>query len=73
MGDAGGDAAGRLFVGDVPPRKKRCRGSAFCRGRRGRKDRANDASIQKLVKALHTPEVKKFIQDKYKGAIIPAF
>ena len=38
-----------------------------------RKDRANDASIQKLVKALHTPEVKKFIQDKYKGAIIPAF
>lgn len=38
-----------------------------------RKDRANDPSIQKLVKALHTPEVKKFIQDKYKGAIIPAF
>ena len=38
-----------------------------------RKDRANDASIQKLVKALHTPEVKKFIQDKYKGAVVPAF
>jgi D-methionine transport system substrate-binding protein len=38
-----------------------------------RKDRANDPSILKLVKALHTPEVKKFIQDKYQGAIIPAF
>ena len=38
-----------------------------------RKDRANDASIQKLVKALHTPEVKKFIEEKYKGAIKPAF
>ncbi|MCI4680989.1 metal ABC transporter substrate-binding protein, partial [Rhodoblastus acidophilus] len=30
-----------------------------------RADRANDPSIAKLVKALHTPEVKKFIQDKY--------
>jgi len=38
-----------------------------------RKDRANDPAIQKLVKALHTPEVKKFILDKYKGAVIPAF
>lgn len=38
-----------------------------------RKDRANDPSIPKLVKALHTPQVKQFIQDKYNGAIIPAF
>jgi D-methionine transport system substrate-binding protein len=38
-----------------------------------RKDRANDPSILKLLKALHTPQVKQFIQDKYKGAIIPAF
>ncbi len=38
-----------------------------------RRDRINDPSIQKLVKALHTPEVKKFIEDKYKGAIVPAF
>jgi D-methionine transport system substrate-binding protein len=29
--------------------------------------------IQKLVKALTTPEVKKFIEDKYKGAVVPAF
>lgn len=38
-----------------------------------RADRANDPRIQKLVKALHTPEVKKFIQDKYQGAVVPAF
>ena len=29
--------------------------------------------LQKLAKALTSPEVKKFIEDKYKGAIIPAF
>ena len=29
--------------------------------------------IQKLAKALTSPEVKKFIEDKYKGAIVPAF
>ncbi|MDD2608399.1 MAG: MetQ/NlpA family ABC transporter substrate-binding protein [Giesbergeria sp.] len=38
-----------------------------------RADRANDPVIQKLVKALRTPEVKKFIQEKYKGAVVPAF
>ena len=38
-----------------------------------RTDRAQDPSIAKLMKALHTPEVKKFIQDKYKGAVVPAF
>ncbi|MDE2413460.1 MAG: MetQ/NlpA family ABC transporter substrate-binding protein [Comamonadaceae bacterium] len=38
-----------------------------------RADRANGADIAKLMKALHTPEVKKFIQDKYKGAVVPAF
>ena len=29
--------------------------------------------IQKLIKALQSPEIKKFIEDKYKGAILPAF
>ncbi|WP_313295588.1 MetQ/NlpA family ABC transporter substrate-binding protein [Diaphorobacter sp.] len=38
-----------------------------------RSDRANDPLIGKLMKALHSPEVKKFIQDKYKGAVVPAF
>ena len=38
-----------------------------------RGDRANDPVIRKLVDALHTPEVKKFIEEKYKGAVVPAF
>lgn len=38
-----------------------------------RPDNVNSPAIQKLVAALHTPEVKKFIADKYKGAIVPAF
>lgn len=29
--------------------------------------------LQKLMKALTSPEVKKFIEDKYKGAVVPAF
>lgn len=29
--------------------------------------------IQKLVKALQSPEVKKYIEDTYKGAILPVF
>lgn len=29
--------------------------------------------LQKLAKAITSPEVKKFIQDKYKGAVVPAF
>lgn len=29
--------------------------------------------IEKLSKALTSPEVKKFIEDKYKGAVVPAF
>jgi len=29
--------------------------------------------IVKLMKALNSPEVKKFIEEKYKGSIIPAF
>jgi D-methionine transport system substrate-binding protein len=38
-----------------------------------RKDNLQSPAIAKLVKTLHTPEVRKFIQDKYKGAVIPAF
>lgn len=33
----------------------------------------NLPEIQKLAKALQSPEVKKFIEEKYKGAIIPSF
>ena len=38
-----------------------------------RPDDKNSADMQKLVAALHTPEVKAFILEKYKGAIVPAF
>ena len=38
-----------------------------------RKDRANGADIAKLMKALHSPDTKKFIEEKYKGAVVPAF
>ena len=29
--------------------------------------------IQKLKAAITSPEVKKFIEEKYKGAVVPAF
>ncbi|MBD0712308.1 MULTISPECIES: MetQ/NlpA family ABC transporter substrate-binding protein [unclassified Streptomyces] len=32
-----------------------------------------DARVQKLIELLHSSEVKKFIEDNYKGAVIPAF
>lgn len=38
-----------------------------------RSERVNTPEVQKLVTALRSPETKKFIQDKYKGAVVPAF
>ncbi|WP_287812924.1 MetQ/NlpA family ABC transporter substrate-binding protein [Pseudomonas sp.] len=38
-----------------------------------RPDNKDSPAMQKLAAALHSPEVKAFIQDKYKGAILPAF
>ena len=38
-----------------------------------RPDNVNSAAIHKLIEALRTPDVKKFIQEKYKGAVLPAF
>ena len=38
-----------------------------------RPDNAESPAIAKLMKALRSPETKKFIEEKYKGAIIPAF
>ena len=35
--------------------------------------RKDDAALQKLAKALNSTEVKAFINDKYKGAVVPAF
>lgn len=38
-----------------------------------RKGDESRPEIQKLMKALQSEEIKKFIDDKYKGAILPAF
>ncbi|MCY1348325.1 D-methionine-binding lipoprotein MetQ [compost metagenome] len=38
-----------------------------------REDNKASADMQKLAAALHSPEVKKFIEEKYKGAVVPAF
>jgi len=38
-----------------------------------RADKQNSDGIKKLAAALQTPEVKKFIETKYKGAVVPAF
>ncbi|MDP3847761.1 MAG: MetQ/NlpA family ABC transporter substrate-binding protein [Pseudomonas sp.] len=36
-------------------------------------DRKDDAGLQKLAKALNSAEVKAFINEKYQGAVVPAF
>jgi len=38
-----------------------------------RPDNKDSDAMQKLAKALTSPETKKFIEDKYNGAVAPAF
>lgn len=38
-----------------------------------RPDNKDDARVQKLAAALTSPQVKAFIAEKYKGAVLPAF
>lgn len=38
-----------------------------------RPDNKDAPAVKKLVNALHTPAVKQFIEEKYKGAIVPVF
>ncbi|MFG3528279.1 MetQ/NlpA family ABC transporter substrate-binding protein [Streptomyces sp. NPDC047917] len=38
-----------------------------------KKGNEKDARVQKLVKLLHSDEVKKFIEDTYQGSVVPAF
>jgi D-methionine transport system substrate-binding protein len=38
-----------------------------------RKGDQKDPRVVKLEKLLRSPEVKKFIEDKYKGSVLPAF
>lgn len=38
-----------------------------------RPDNKDSEAMKKLAAALHSPEVKAFIQEKYKGAVVPTF
>lgn len=38
-----------------------------------RPDNKDSEDMKKLAAALHSPEVKQFITEKYKGAVLPAF
>ncbi|MCF2527488.1 MetQ/NlpA family ABC transporter substrate-binding protein [Yinghuangia soli] len=38
-----------------------------------KKGQEKDEKVQKLQKLLNSPEVKKFIEDKYQGSVLPAF
>ncbi|WP_445525156.1 MetQ/NlpA family ABC transporter substrate-binding protein [Streptomyces cyslabdanicus] len=38
-----------------------------------KKGNENDPRVKKLAELLTSPEVKKFIEDKYNGAVVPAF
>ncbi|MFF4173520.1 MetQ/NlpA family ABC transporter substrate-binding protein [Streptomyces sp. NPDC001744] len=38
-----------------------------------KKGNEKDARVQKLAALLHSPEVKKYIEDTYKGSVVPAF
>ncbi len=38
-----------------------------------RPDNKDNEAVKKLVAALQTPDVKAFIETKYKGAVVPAF
>ncbi|MFC4327197.1 MetQ/NlpA family ABC transporter substrate-binding protein [Streptomyces andamanensis] len=38
-----------------------------------KKGNEDDPRVKKLAKLLTSPEVKKFIEDKYDGAVVPAF
>jgi D-methionine transport system substrate-binding protein len=48
-------------------------GSQYANYLVARPDNKDSAAIKKLAAALTTPEVKKFIVEKYNGAVVPAF
>lgn len=52
---------------------EKAEGNPYANGLVVLRGRENDPSIQELGKLLTSPEVKKFIDDKYQGAVIPAF
>lgn len=38
-----------------------------------KKGNEDDPRVKKLAKLLTSPEVKKFIEDKYAGSVLPSF
>jgi D-methionine transport system substrate-binding protein len=48
-------------------------GNAYANILAVRKGNQSDPRVRKLAELLHSPEVKKFIEDTYKGSVIPAF
>jgi len=39
----------------------------------GRADNLDDPRVQKLAKVLNSPQIREFIEQKYRGAVLPAF
>ena len=38
-----------------------------------REDNADSPAMKKLAAMLNSPEVKQFLAERYKGAVVPAF
>ncbi|GLW11370.1 lipoprotein [Microtetraspora sp. NBRC 13810] len=51
---------------------EKAEGNPYANGLVVRKGQENDPRVKKLAELLAGPEVKKFIEDKYKGSVIPS-
>jgi D-methionine transport system substrate-binding protein len=51
---------------------EKAEGNPYANGLVVQDGKQNDPLVQKLAKLLKSPEVKKYIEDTYKGAVIPA-
>ena len=60
-------------LNDIPEGAKIAKESPYANIVAVRKGDENRPEIQKLMNALRSPEVKKFIDEKYKGAVVAAF
>ncbi|GLW66677.1 lipoprotein [Actinomadura rubrobrunea] len=52
---------------------EKAEGNPYVNGVVTKPEDADDPQIKKLVELLRSPEVKKFIEDTYKGSVLPAF
>ncbi|MFE3455335.1 MetQ/NlpA family ABC transporter substrate-binding protein [Nonomuraea sp. NPDC059194] len=51
---------------------EKAEGNPYANGLVVQEGKQSDPRVQKLAKLLQSPEVKKYIEDTYKGAVIPA-